>query len=202
MHPNPAFEWNDEAEMLDFVCRQSFAHIFTASDAGQFVVHAPVIVGGGKVLFHVSRRNRIADQLDGRPVLISVLGRHAYHSANWYASEDQVSTWHYEVVEIEGVARRISEDELIAFIDQLSDTMEHRYSPGRIWTRGKMAPGKFEAMTKAIVGFEVEPTQIRGTRKFNQHKTGEDLAAVIEGQRSAGREDVVAAIEDLTANGK
>ena len=61
-----------------------------------------------------------------------------------------------------------------------------------------MAPGRFEAMTKAIVGFEVEPSDIRGTRKFNQHKRRDDLAATIEGQRSIGREDIVAAIEELT----
>lgn len=202
MHPNPAFEWSDRTGMLDFVSEQSFAHIFTATGAGQFVVHAPVIVREGNVLFHVSRRNRIADKIDGRPILVSVLGRHAYHSANWYASNDQVSTWHYEAVEIEGLARRVSDDELVALIDQLSDTMEHRYSPEQPWTRAKMASGKFEAMTKAIVGFEVEPTAIRGTRKFNQHKSGEDLAAVIEGQRGAGREDIVAAIKELTGSGE
>lgn len=202
MHPNPAFEWSDRTGMLDFVSKQSFAHIFTATGAGQFVVHAPVIVREGNVLFHVSRRNRIADKIDGRPILVSVLGRHAYHSANWYASNDQVSTWHYEAVEIEGLARRVSDDELVALIDQLSDTMEHRYSPEQPWTRAKMASSKFEAMTKAIVGFEVEPTAIRGTRKFNQHKSGEDLAAVIEGQRGAGREDIVAAIKELTGSGE
>jgi predicted FMN-binding regulatory protein PaiB len=60
-----------------------------------------------------------------------------------------------------------------------------------------MEPGKFEAMTKAIVGFEVDPTELRGTRKFNQHKTGEDLSATIDGQRSAGRSDIVAAIHEL-----
>ena len=202
MHPNQAFDWTDRSEMLQFVSGQSFAHIFTASEAGQFVVHAPVIVRGENILFHVSRRNRIADQLDSRPVLISVLGRHAYHSANWYASEDQVSTWHYEAVEIEGEARRLSDAELVALLDQLSDTMELRYSSGQPWTRAKMSPGKFEAMAKAIVGFEVEPTVIRGTRKFNQTKSGADLVATIEGQRRAGRDDIVAAIEEMTGRGK
>ena len=48
-----------------------------------------------------------------------------------------------------------------------------------------MEPGKFEAMTKAIIGFEVDPTEVRGTRKFNQHKPADDLAATIEGQRAA-----------------
>ena len=57
-----------------------------------------------------------------------------------------------------------------------------------------MKPGTFEAMTKAIVGFEIDPLEIRGTRKFNQHKAADDLAATIDGQRGAGREDIVAAI--------
>jgi len=198
MHPNAAFHWIDRSEMLDFVAEHSFAHIFTASEAGQFVVHAPVIVRDGRIWFHVAKRNRIADQLDGGRALVSVSGREGYQSANWYASEDQVPTWHYEAVEIEGTVRQLADEELIALLDQLSEVMEGRHSPEKPWTRAKMAPGKFEAMTKAIVGFEVEPTEVRGTRKFNQHKRGDDLAATIDGQRSIGREDIVAAIEDLT----
>jgi transcriptional regulator len=198
MHPNRAFEWTDTDEMLGFVSDTAFAHIFTATADGLFVVHAPVIVKDGRIWFHVSKRNRIADHLGDRRVLISVTGREAYHSANWYASENQVSTWHYEAVEIEGEARTLSDDELVELLDRLSDTMEQHHSPERPWTRAKMGPGKFEAMTRAIVGFEVDPTAIRGTRKFNQHKSGEDLAATIEGQRGAGREDIVDAIQELT----
>jgi transcriptional regulator len=186
--------------MLDFVAEHSFAHICTASEMGQFVVHAPVIVRDGRIWFHVARRNRIADQLDGGRAMISVSGREGYQSANWYVSEDQVPTWHYEAVEIEGAVRQLADEELIALVDQLSDVMESRYSPEKPWTRAKMAPGRFEAMTKAIVGFEVEPSDIRGTRKFNQHKRRDDLAATIEGQRSIGREDIVAAIEELTCS--
>lgn len=186
--------------MLQFVATRAFAHIFTASGEGLFAVHAPVIVtDSGRVRFHVSRRNRVADRLDRQPVLISVSGRDGYHSANWYASEDQVPTWHYEAVEVEGVARALSSDELVDLLDTLSNEMEHRHSPERPWTRDKMTPGKFELMTRAIVGFEVVPTDVRGTRKFNQHKTGEDLAATIEGQRNAGRADIVAAIQELKA---
>jgi transcriptional regulator len=201
MHPNAAFAWTDRAEMLAFVGERSFAHIFTVSDAGLFVVHAPAIVRDGRIWFHVAKRNRIADQLDGCPVLISISGREAYHSANWYVSDNQVPTWHYEAVEIEGIARQLVTEELVELLDLLSGVMEGRHSPERPWTRAKMARGKFEAMTRAIVGFEVDPIEIRGTRKFNQHKAGDDLAATIEGQRDAGREDIVAAIKGLTENG-
>jgi transcriptional regulator len=200
MHPNRAFAWEDRDILLRFVADRSFAHIFTASDEGMFVVHAPVLVTGeGHVLFHVARRNRIAEQLPSRRVLISVSGREAYQSANWYASENQVPTWHYEAVEIEGEAKPLSEEELVDLLDRLSERFEMEHSSERPWTRGKMTPGKFEAMTKAIVGFEIVPEAIRGTRKFNQHKSVEDLAATIEGQKGAGREDIVQAIGEATS---
>jgi transcriptional regulator len=197
MHPNPAFEWTDEEEMLRFAAEVSFAHIFTAEADELFVVHAPVVVASDRVQFHVSRRNRIADRLAGNPVLISVGGREAYQSANWYASENQVPTWHYEAVEIEGTAREMTPEELVDLLDRLSDIHERRVQPENPWTREKMDESKFDALTRAIVGFEVEPTAIRGTRKFNQHKEGADLAATIAGQSGAGRDDIVAAIQEL-----
>jgi len=201
MHPNGAFRWENKEEILAFVADRAFAHIFTAADAGLFVVHAPVLVNDGRIWFHVARRNRIADHLEGRSLLISVTGRDAYQSANWYVTENQVPTWHYEAVEIEGPARRLSDNELVELLDLLSDIMERRHSPEAPWTRAKMEPGKFEAMTRAIVGFEVDPGEIRATRKFNQHKTGGDLQATINGQKGAGRADIVAAIEELRRNG-
>ena len=198
MHPNKAFDWTDREEMLAFADDRSFAHIFTAADAGLFVVHAPVLITNeGKLWFHVARRNRIAEHLDSRPLLISISGREGYQSANWSVSENQVPTWHYETVEIEGIARKLTDDELVILLDGLSERHEGKHSPEKPWTRDKMEPGKFEAMTKAIVGFEVDPAEIRGTRKFNQHKAADDLAATIEGQHQAGRDDIVAAIAEV-----
>jgi transcriptional regulator len=198
MHPNKAFDWTDRAEMFRFADERAFAHIFTASEAGLFVVHAPVMITDrAKLWFHIARRNRIAGHLDGRPLLISVSGRDAYQSANWYVSDNQVPTWHYEAVEIEGTARKLSDDELVELVDGLSDRHEGRHSPEKPWTRAKMEPGKFEAMCRAIVGFEVDPAEVRGTRKFNQHKTADDLAATIDGQQRAGRDDIVAAIREV-----
>jgi transcriptional regulator len=201
MHPNKAFDWSDPADMLRFVSERSFAHIFASSDQGLFVVHAPLLVtADGKVRFHVSRRNRMSPHIDGRPLLISLAGREAYQSANWYASEDQVPTWHNETVEIEGTGRLLDDGELVALLDELSDRNERKHSPERPWTRDKMTGGKFEAMLKAIAGFEVDPITIRGTRKFNQHKMGADLAATINGQRKAGRDDIVAAIREIAGD--
>ena len=200
MHPSRAFAWEDRETALSFAADRAFAHIFTSSERGLFVVHVPILVtDDGRVLFHVSRRNRIAEHLAARPVLISLSGREGYQSANWYASENQVPTWHYEAVEIEGVARPLSDEALVDLLDRLSERFEGLHQPERPWTRGKMTPGKFEAMTKAIVGFEVTPLEVRGTRKFNQHKSADDLAATIDGQRGAGRDDIIEAIGEVAA---
>jgi len=201
MHPNRAFQTSDSDEILAFVAARAFAHLFTASDAGLFVAHVPVIVVDGRVRCHVAKRNRIAGQLDGRPVLISLTARDGYQSANWYATDDQVPTWHYEAAEVEGIATRLADAELVEFLDRLSDRMEQLYSPEAPWTRAKMEPGAFEAMTRAIVGFEVAPSALRGTRKFNQHKAPADRAATVAGQQGVGRGDIVAAIEEMTRDG-
>jgi transcriptional regulator len=197
MHPNRAFDWEDRDGALRFAADRAFAHLFTASGDELFVVHVPIVVNDGRVRFHLARRNRIAEYLADRPVLISVAGREAYQSANWYVSENQVPTWHYEAVEIEGVARPLAQEALVGLLDAQSERFEGEHSPERPWTRGQMDPLKFGAMTKAIIGFEVDPTDVRGTRKFNQHKPADDLAATVDGQRGAGREDIVQAIGEV-----
>ena len=103
-------------------------------------------------------------------------------------------TWHYRAVEIEGVARRLDQGGLVRLLDEFSAEMEARLAPEKPWTRDKMAPGKFEAMTKAIVGFELDQQRLRGTIKLNQHKGEANIAANVAGQGKAGRADLAEAI--------
>ena len=195
MHPHKSFTWEDRKEMLQFVSERAFAHIFVAGADSRAVVHAPILViDGDRVQFHLFRNNRAAPLLRGASILASVTALDGYQSANWYVSSNQVPTWHYQAVEIEGIARKLTEAELIDQLDRLSAVMEGRFSPDGPWTRAKMEPGKFEAMIKALYGFEVAIDDIRGTLKFNQHKSAADIDANLQGQRAAGREDLAAAI--------
>jgi transcriptional regulator len=195
MHPGPAFEWADKAEMLEFVSARGFAHLFVAAADGPRVAHAPLlVVDEERIQFHVSRRNRAAASIAGNRVLASISDLDAYHSANWYASENQVPTWHYQAVEIEGPAREISSDELVAQLDALSAKFEGIFQPRAPWTRDKMDPRRFEAFTRAIIGFEIRIEAIRGTRKFNQHKSAADIEANVRGLTEAGRADVAEAV--------
>lgn len=178
MHPNRVFAWTDRGAMLAFVADIAFATIVAEGPA---LVHAPVVVAGpDRLLFHISRGNRA--RLEGKRAIASVLGPDAYISPDWYAERtDQVPTWNYLAVEAEGPLRTLDEAELAAQLDALGDAHEARLAPKPIWTRAKLTPGRFEAMLKAIIGYELRIEELRGTRKLGQNKRAEDRLAAAAG---------------------
>lgn len=184
MHPNPRFR--NEADWLDFADRRGFAHIFAASSDGPMVVHAPVSRFSDALWFHVARSNRITPYLAGRLVTVSVAGADGYISPNWYSVPgDQVPTWNYQAVEIDGVAQPLLEEQLIAQLDALAARHEPRVNPAAPWTRDKMDPAIFGKMLRAISGFSVEVTAIRETMKLSQNKNDADRDGVIVGLRAS-----------------
>lgn len=179
MHPNRAFAWEDREEMLALVARISFCTICVDGPA---LVHAPVLVSApDRLRFHVARGNRAAAALDGKRAVVSCLGPDAYVSPDWYGTPGQVPTWNYLAVEAEGLVRRMDDGELAQLLDDLSAAHEARLAPKPEWTRAKLAPGRFEAMLKAIAGFEMTIEDLRGTKKLGQHKKDGERAGAADG---------------------
>jgi transcriptional regulator len=179
MHPNRTFDWQDREAMLAFVEDIAFCTICVG---GPFVVHVPVVVDPpDRLRFHVARGNRAAQALEGARALVSCLGPDAYISPDWYGTPDQVGTWNYRALEAEGPLRRLDEAELATLLDDLSDIHEARLAPKPPWTRAKMTPGRFEAMLKAIVGFEMRIEALRGTNKLGQQKSEAERQGAADG---------------------
>ena len=110
-----------------------------------------------------------------------------YISPNWYvAPANQVPTWNFVGVEIEGVAHALDEAGLIAQLDTLAARHEPRVNPANPWTRGKMDEAVFGKMLGAIQGFRIEVAAIRETVKLSQHKSDADQAGTVAGLRAAG----------------
>lgn len=196
MHPNRAFHVADDEEALALAHRIGLAHIFLTDGGGApMVAHAPVVRVGPRTLrFHLARANRAVKHLDGARVLLSLVGAHGYVTPNWYEPPgDQVPTWNYVGVEIEGRARALEEPGLVEQLDQLAAQHEPGLSP-KPWTRDKMAPVRFAAMVKAITGFEVTVETVRSTIKLSQNKPDKDRAGVIAGLDAAGNHVLAAAM--------
>ncbi|MBB6427962.1 FMN-binding negative transcriptional regulator [Sphingopyxis sp. JAI128] len=188
MHPNSAFrpKQGDLAELL--VREIGFAAIFAATPDGPRVAHAPVVLSddGRALQFHLARGNALTRHLDGATALAVVQGPDAYVSASWYADADQVPTWNYVAVEMEGVARRLDDTELVAQLHTLSARHETRVGADPPWTRDKMNPALFGKMTGAIVGFEMRIAAWRPTIKLSQNKSADERDRVVAGLEATG----------------
>ncbi len=172
MHPAPQFRWKDEAAMRAFVADIGFGLLFAQTTDGPRVAHVPVVFRGeDRVGFHLSRGNALARHLEaGATALFVVNGPDTYVSPDWYGLDDQVPTWNYRAVELEGEVAALGAAALPELIDALSADRERRLAPKPEWTRAKMTPGLFDRMMAAITGFEMTITSWRGTDKLGQNK--------------------------------
>ena len=187
MHANRAFAWTDQAELRAFVDEIAFAQISIAIDGRPAAAHAPLVVApDGSIRFHLARTNPLTARLDGTQVLANVVGTHFYVSPDWYGSADQVPTWNYRMVEIEGVTRRLDDAALRDQIDRLSAQHEARLLPKTPWTSAKMEPRRLDAMLRGIVGFAIDRPILRGIVKLGQNKSEAEATGAIEALRALG----------------
>jgi len=185
MHPSPAFRVEDEAVLLAHLAARPFVTLAAVVEGRPVVAHAPVVVrrlaDGLALDFHLSRGNALAPALavGFRAVAVS-LGPEAYVSPDWYDDKDQVPTWNYVSVEAEGPVMALDDVGLVALLDALSAQEEGRLLPKRPWTRAKMSPGKFEKMTRAIIGARLTVERLEGITKLSQNKPQADRVGVID----------------------
>ena len=184
MHPNPAFR--EGGDLLEAAVAIGFAHIFVGLPA-PVVAHAPVTRHGDTLRFHVARANRITRHLDGAPVVLSLQSVEGYVSAGWYTpGPDQVPTWNYRTIEVEGRCTTLDEAGLLEQLDALADRHEARVNPATAWTRAKMDPARVADLLRGIRGFEVAVAAIRGTAKLGQNRTDADRNGAVAGLRANG----------------
>ncbi|HWA60955.1 MAG TPA: FMN-binding negative transcriptional regulator [Caulobacteraceae bacterium] len=201
MHPAAAFSQSDRATLERLVSGRGFALITAAGPDGPVVAHAPVLLAGETLRFHVSRANRINAVLEQAPRALAVVtGADAYVSPDWYAAADQVPTWNYVAAEIEGPARVLDAAGAAALLDDLSAHFEARLAPKPPWTRAKMTPVRFEAMLAGIVAWEMRVERLAGTWKLSQNKSPDEaarVAAALEALPDEGSQAVARLMRDL-----
>ncbi|HEY5946871.1 MAG TPA: FMN-binding negative transcriptional regulator [Kofleriaceae bacterium] len=187
MHPTPTFHWDDEGAMLAFVGERAFATIAATLDGALVFAQAPVVVDGRRLLLHLSRANRLAKALPQR-VSVIVSGPDTYVSPDWYGELDQVPTWSYVSVELDGQLVATDEAMLLDILRRQSATFEGRLAGKRPWTPDKMTPSVLAAKLKGIVGATLSIDALRGTRKLSQNKSESARAGVVQVLADSPRE--------------
>ena len=187
MHPNPAFRHEDRALLEAMIEEIGFGMIFGQTPDGPRVAHTPLLgTGDGAVQFHLARGNALTRHIDGLTALIVINGPDGYVSPRWYAAVDQVPTWNYIALELEGRVRRMDQDGLHACLVGLSTRQEALISGGEPWTMDKVSEESQRRLMAAIVGFELEIQAWRPTFKLSQNKDPAERERVIAGLEAQG----------------
>lgn len=180
MHPNSKFRLTgsdaDQRAIMEAMVQEiGFGMVFAQTPDGPRVAQSALFsTGDGAVQFHLANGNALTKYLDGKEALVVVNGPDAYISPDWYEGANQVPTWNYISIELEGPVRKMGHDGLGALLDDLSAANEARLEPKKPWTRDKMDGALFDKMTGAITGFEMEIRAWRPTFKLSQNKTEAD----------------------------
>ncbi len=207
MHPNAAFRHGardavGRALLETMIDEIGFGMVFAQTPDGPRVAHVPLLwtgttEHGGAVQFHLARGNALTRHLDGMTVLAVINGPDGYVSPRWYADPEQVPTWNYVALELEGRVRKLDAAGLLAQITALSDQHEARVAAGEPWTMDKLPAAKSRALQAAIVGFELEVVAWRETIKLSQNKSAEERERVASGLEGAGAAGIAALMRTL-----
>jgi transcriptional regulator len=194
MHPDPAFRWpksandhqdaDERAALEAMIADIGFGMVFAETPDGPRVAHVPVLsTGDGALQFHLSRGNALTKHIVKTKALCVINGPDAYISPDYYGVDDQVPTWNYLTLELEGKVRQMEREGLINLLDDLSAHNEAKLAPKKPWHRKKMDAAKFDKLVDAIVGFEMEILAWRPTAKLGQNKPAavrESAAAALD----------------------
>lgn len=187
MHPNAAFRTEDRALMEALIDEIGFGMVFATTPDGPRVAHTPLVwTEDGAIQFHLARGNALTRHLDGMTALAVITGPEGYVSPRWYADAEQVPTWNYVALELEGRVRRMDADGLLGLLETLSAREEARVTEGKPWTLAKMPESKLRPMLGAIVGFELEIQAWRPTFKLSQNKPSDERERVASGLETQG----------------
>ena len=181
MYIPESFAEKDLCTLHEFMRQHAFATVVTQQGAQQFASHLPLSLDAhagklGVLYGHMARNNtQWKDFAAGAEVLVIFHGAHAYVSPAWYEPNPMaVPTWNFMAVHAYGVARVLSEDELVQTLHQLVDEHEKEFvQPWKL----DMTQTMRDKLLGAIVGFEITLGSIDGKFKMSQNRSEQDQPA-------------------------
>lgn len=189
------------SEVLHALMRaHPFATLVTQDAAGIVADHlplrlAPAAGGGLRLLGHVARANPVWRAADSSEALAIFQGPQAYVTPSWYETKREhgkaVPTWNYVVVHARGRLAAIEDPaQLRALLEDLVDHHESTFA--QPWQIADAPADYLEKMLAAIVGIEIEISELRGKWKISQNQPQANRAGVVAGLRELGTADALA----------
>ncbi|RHW39117.1 FMN-binding negative transcriptional regulator [Neobacillus notoginsengisoli] len=196
------FKVSDAEEIWEFVQKHSFGTIVSTKQGKPIATHLPF--GFSKkgddyfITGHMAYGNPQWRTLQAcENVLVMFQEPHAYVSSSWYSHEN-VPTWNYQAVHMNGKASILEKDELIEDLTVLLQKYEqHRENPV-LWD--KLSTELLQNELKGIVGFKIKVEEIQAAYKLSQNRNDLDYANIIEKLKDEGNANSVQVAEEMEKN--
>ncbi len=187
--------------MLDFIRRYPFAVLCGCdSDRQPVATHIPLLVEerDGKLLLLVTYDAKTDHHLafEQNPVALAMFnGLHAYISASWYSNPQTASTWNYMTVHARGTLRFLDEAALRDILIRTTGLFEN--DPASPALVEKMPESYISGMSKAIVAFEIEVTELDNIFKLSQNRDTTSYRNIIEKLREQNSTDGILIADEM-----
>jgi transcriptional regulator len=184
------FHINNDQQIFRFIEQNSFGQLISNVNGGIFSTHIPVMVSKDRksIFAHIAKANPQHKELDGQEVLVTLEGPHGYISPSWYENPG-VPTWNYQAVHIYGQAKIFNgRERLMHLIETLTMKYEKAFSDP--WK-----PAYNEVMLNAIVGIELEISEIQCKFKLGQNREKNDIARAVKELTASGAAALAEAME-------
>lgn len=210
MYQPQAFR-EDRVEVLHQVIHRSrLATVVTLHSDGMVASHVPLLLEEtpgpyGTLLGHLARPNPqakgVVSGLDALAIFQPIEG---YVTPSWYETKREtgkvVPTWNYVAVHAYGpIAFFTDRDRLLDVVTRLTQREEGRRDMP--WGVSDAPADYIDGMLRGIVGFSIPITRIEGKWKMSQNRPEPDVAGVIAGFRTEGRDDLAKVVAIATGHG-
>lgn len=181
MYTPGLYQFQDQQEMLQFMKHYSFATIITVKDNVPIATHLPFSIDqvADQIILssHFGAANEQAKYIEENTSLVIFSEPHAYISPSHYDKHESVPTWDYIAVHAYGKCRVITDEAIkIKMLEQMIHTYEKEYMQQWDTLSDKFKTG----MMKGIVAFELEVTDLQGSKKLSQNKTVAERERIIQ----------------------
>ncbi|MBS1748016.1 MAG: FMN-binding negative transcriptional regulator [Bacteroidetes bacterium] len=184
MYHIPHFKAAGEKDVLAFMHANPFITL-CGCDENNFPVatHVPVLFKerDNKIFLqaHTMRKQKHTLAFEKEPKVLAIFtAAHSYVSASWYSVKNVASTWNYQAVHANGILSFKDDVFLYKLLSELTEKFEaNPHSPSLVEALDK----KYVSDNmKAIVGFEIELTQIEHVFKLSQNRDEKSYDNIIQ----------------------
>ena len=205
MYEPALFRVEEKAELIAFLRAYPLGLVIAQGAEGLSADLIPFLVDdeGLSLRAHFARANPLLSTLaTPQRVLVVFNGPQAYVRPGYYPSKAEhgrvVPTWNYAMVQASGMTRLHEDSGWIA--GQVADlTAQQEAGQPEPWTPTDAPKDYIQAQMGAIVGLEIEISELRGKYKLSQNRSEPDRRGVLAGLAQEKSHKTQAAAELMAA---